>query len=255
MSVDSSLDLISLFPDAPDLVAHYARRSGGVSESPFDSLNLGFSTGDDPGAVVENRRRLASALSIDLRRFIVPGQVHGAEVLVAQPSDVGEGAEAPSSLPPHDAVLLSESGTFALSLSADCPLVAIMDPIGRRAGVAHAGWKGTAAGVILALVDALRAEGSETQHLRAAVSPGIGGGCYEVGEEVFAALSVQPGADAAQDGRQLDLRTIHEATLRAAGVFEVFRVAACSACEPESYFSYRRDQGKTGRNGLVIGWR
>lgn len=255
------VDLLPLFgdlavPGAADLVAHFARRTGGVSEPPFDRLNLGFSTGDDPGAVIENRRRVAEAARASLDRWVVPGQVHGADVWKATRHDAGVGARAPAeSIAPHDAVYLPEPELFVLALSADCPLVVIVDPERRRAGVAHAGWRGTAAGVIAHLLEAFDEAGSPRSSLWAAIGPGIGGCCYPVGDEVFDALAERPGFEDARRGRRLDLRTIHRAELEGAGLAAVAQVLDCSACRPDLYFSHRRDEGRTGRSGVIVGWR
>lgn len=255
------VDLLPLFadaavPHADDLVAHFARRTGGVSSAPFDRLNLGFSTGDDPDAVIENRQRVADAARAPLDRWVVPGQVHGADVWTATARDAGAGARAPADqVAPHDAVYLPETGLFALALSADCPLIVVVDPERRRAGVAHAGWRGTVAGVIGHLLATFDAAGSPRSSLWAAIGPGIGGCCYPVGDEVFAALAGRPGFETARQGQRLDLRAIHRAELEGAGLAGVTQVPDCSACRPDLYFSHRRDDGRTGRNGAIVGWR
>ncbi|MHC4936887.1 MAG: polyphenol oxidase family protein [Planctomycetota bacterium] len=244
-------------PRLPGLIALYGTRRGGVSARPFDSGNLGFSTGDDPAAVVENRRRLAASAGISLDALVVAGQCHGAEVAVLGVEDRGEGARAPSErLRGFDALLLRDPGVYALSLSADCPLVVLADPESRIAGVAHAGWRGTAAGIVGALVEAFRARGSRPEALWAAQSPGICGGCYEVGEEVLEAVAGRPGAREACSGRFLDLRGIHRAELLAHGLRagRVLPSVDCSFEDPRRFFSHRRDRGITGRNGVLVGW-
>jgi YfiH family protein len=232
-------------------------RAGGASEPPFDSLNLGFSTGDDPDRVRENRRRLAGALGIAPGDLVVPGQDHGARCAAVGRGDRGEGVLAPSSrLRGRDALLLAEPGVFALSLTADCPIVIVADPVGRRGGVAHAGWRGTAAGVVEALLDELRSAGSDLAACAAAIGPGICGECYEVGDEVIDAVARRPGAREATRGRRLDLRAIHRATLVAAGI-PPERISISSSCSREEaarFFSHRRDGARTGRAGIVAGW-
>lgn len=252
------IDLIPLLPECDGLVAHHARRTGGVSEGPFASLNLGFSTKDDADAVRENRRRFGVAADAPLSRWVVCGQVHGSQVASVGVESAGEGSESPSQrFPDRDAVFLQEPGVFALALSADCPLVLIADPDRRTAGIAHAGWRGTVSGVIENLVSTMMAAGSRVDTLRAAVSPGICGRCYPVGPEVFEACEGLPGAEAARTGDHLDLRRIHAAILEHAGVpLRQVRVHSdCSSCDATGYFSYRRDAGNTGRNGALIGWR
>ncbi len=255
------LDLFAPFRSNPAFapwVAAYSTRRGGASAPPFDSHNLGFSTGDDPASVRENRQRLSDAVGAPLDAWVVPGQCHGKEVLTVGREDASEGALAPSArFRGFDAVLLAEPGIFALSLSADCPLVVIADPNQRRGGVAHAGWRGTAVGVVEALLEALAAAGSDLTECYAALSPGICGGCFEVGEEVFEAVADLPGARAARDGNRLDLRRIHREALTIAGFSpdRISRSPYCSFEDASVCFSHRRDKGRTGRNGAIVGWR
>ncbi|MFQ5654560.1 MAG: polyphenol oxidase family protein [Planctomycetota bacterium] len=245
-------------PAGEALLAHFALRSGGASRPPFDSLNLGFSSGDRAQDVLENRRRLARHLEVPLRRWVAAGQVHGAGMAVVLPADSGEGSTAPSRrLTGADAIFLPRPGVFALSLGADCPLVVVADPGARRAGVAHAGWRGTAEGVVEALLGAFEEAGSRPEDLLAGVSPGICGDCYEVGEEVFAALRGRPGLREARRGSRLDLRSIHHRTLRDAGIpaASITMSRKCSRSSREECFSVRRDGPRTGRNAALVGFR
>ena len=255
----STIDLIDLLPDLPDAVALFPDRRGGVSPPPWKSLNFGFSTDDARDNVVANRERLADAARVPLDRWVVRGQVHGARVSRVDLNHAGEGAREPGPRgTAADAVYLTEPGVFALALTADCPLVVVADPARRVIGVAHSGWRGTAAGVVGALVEAFRSDGSPLEALRVAIAPAICGTCYPVGEEVHHALRDLPGyAEAAGPGRGVDLRRLQRAGLEAAGVpAEAIVVHSdCSACLPERYFSYRRDAGRTGRGGVLVGWR
>ncbi len=244
--------------DLAGLVGAYSLRHGGVSRSPFESLNLGFSTGDDPESVRVNRTRFAEDLQIPIERWVVAGQCHGHRVLEVNGSDGGEGALAPSErLRGYDALVLAEPNLFALSLSADCPLVVVADPRSIRAGVAHAGWRGTAAGVVEEMLGALEAAGSDLSECFAAISPGICGDCFEVGEEVFDAVAQRPGAGIARSGQTLDLRLIHREILRSAGLSpgRICQSEVCSYEDSSNCFSHRRDRGQTGRNGLILGFR
>ena len=250
------IEAIPLLPEVAGLVAHFATRTGGVSRPPYDSLNLGLSSGDERASVLRNRERLAVALEAPLERWVVGGQVHGAVVARVNGELRGEGALAPSTrLREADAVYLVEPGIFALALSADCPLVAIVDPLTRRAGLAHAGWRGTAAGIVESLVAAFVEDGSRPESLHAAISPGICGKCYRVGRDVLDALRGRPGAGRACQVSHVDLRAIHRAILDEAGILSVRVHGDCSACTASRFFSHRRDRGRTGRNGALLGWR
>lgn len=261
MTAEAVIDLFAKWRNDPQLagwVGHYSTRLDGVSRPPFSERNLGFSTGDDRDAVRENRARFASDCDVDLDKIAVPGQCHGREVIALTRADGGEGSLEPSErLRGFDAILLREPDVFALSLSADCPLVLIADPVRRRGGVAHAGWRGTAAGVLEALLEALEGDGSSLSDCYAAVSPGISGSRFQVGPEVFDAVARCPGASGARRGDRLDLRSIHRETLRARGLApEKISISSdCSFEDQRRFFSHRRDAGQSGRNGALVGWR
>jgi hypothetical protein len=214
----------------------FTTRLGGVSEGPYTSLNLGRKGGDDPERADENRRIACDAIGADAEKLALNYQVHSARVLRAIPALRGEHA---------DGLWTDEPGLPVLAMSADC-LPIVLARAGRPAvAVLHAGWRGLLAGIVAAGAEALG--GNE---LSAAVGPGIGPCCYEVGEEVAAPFRDRFGDDVARDGR-LDLWASAERALRAAGVERVERLNRCTACEPESFFSHRRDAGRTGRQGVI----
>ena len=223
----------------PGARAIFSTRNGGVSEGPYESLNLGILTDDEPERVRENRGRLAQAVGLTRERVAMGWQVHGAEL---------REWDAP---PPHgeqlarvDGHLTREPELGLLVLVADCYPVALAG--GGQAAMLHCGWRGLAGGIIAKAVERF---GGEAWPPAAAVGPGIGGCCYEVGAEVLEAFEHVEGA---ADGRMLDLRKVVAHELAAAGVTEVEHVDHCTSCRPELYFSHRRDRGVTGRQaGLV----
>lgn len=209
-----------------------------MSEGPYESLNLGRKSGDDLERVDENRRRACAAVGADVERLALNFQVHSDRVLQAVPG--ARGAHA-------DGLWTDEPGVPILAMSADClPVALVREGRGRPAvAVIHVGWKGLLAGIVAAGADAL---GAGT--LAAAIGPGIGPCCYEVGEEVAGPYRDRFGGDVLH-GRNLDLWTSAERALRAAGVARVERFDRCTACEPEAFFSHRRDRGNTGRQGVI----
>jgi YfiH family protein len=228
----------------PEATAAFTTRVGGVSEPPFDGLNLGVYTDDQTASVIENRRRLATALGHAPERIAIAHQVHGAELEShTGPQLPSPYAEPGSPIPQVDGHLTEEPGQPLLVFVADCVPVALSGPGG--VAMLHCGWRGLAAGVI---ARGARAIGATD----AAIGPSIGPCCYEVGEEVLAAFD-RLGEGVASD-RMLDLPEIARLLLAEAGVERVEPSGLCTSCEPELFFSHRRDRGRTGRQAGLV-WR
>ena len=214
----------------------FSTRLGGVSEGPFESLNLGRMTADEPGNVEENRRRLCAAVDADVALLTLNRQQHSAAVRRARAGERGE---------PGDGLWTDEPGVPMLKLTADCVPIAVSRRDGAPAlALLHAGWRGLLEGVVEAGVSAV-ARGAA-----AAIGPAIGPCCYEVGPEVSSPFVDRFGADVVR-GDHLDLWTAAERALNAAGCASVERVDVCTACNPDLFFSHRRDAGVTGRQGVI----
>ena len=230
--------------DLPGARAAFSTRRGGVSEGPYESLNLGILTEDRPDHVERNRRRLATRLGLDPSRIAMGWQVHGAEIATweAPPAPGRDAYATPGAeLARVDGHTTTQAGLGLLVLVADCLPVALAG--GGRAAMLHCGWRGLAGGMLE------RAARLFEEPPAAAVGPGIGGCCYEVGPEVLEAFD---GLTGVAEGRMLDLRAAAEAKLRAAGIESVEHVDLCTSCHPDLFFSHRRDNGVTGRQaGLV----
>jgi purine-nucleoside/S-methyl-5'-thioadenosine phosphorylase / adenosine deaminase len=228
--------------ELPGAVAAFSTRVGGVSEPPFDTLNLGRLTGD-PG-VRENRHRLSAALEIDPHGVLIGRQVH--EALVrrhAEPPEPSAFADPAPGLPEADGQATGRFGLTPLVFVADCLPVALAGP--RGVAMIHCGWRGMAAGIVRHGTD-------EVEATAAAVGPSIGPCCYEVGDEVRARFADVPEAESG--GRRIDLPAIAAAKLHAAGVEEVHVAGLCTICTTELFFSHRGDGGTTGRQVGVV-WR
>jgi YfiH family protein len=237
-----ALALIDWDAPGPYRVA-FSTRLGGVSDGPFSSLNLGIRTEDDPARVVENRTRFCVAIDADPDGATMAWQRHGATVTRARP----RGIVMPGTVYDHcDGLWSDEPGRAMLLLTADCLPIAIARRNGLPAvGILHAGWRGLLAGIIAAGVRSLGGAG-----LAAVIGPSIGPCCYEVGDEVALPFAEAFGDDVVRDGK-LDLWTSAERALRAAGVEHVDRLDLCTSCDPERFFSHRRDRGRTGRQGVM----
>jgi YfiH family protein len=230
--------------ELPGAEVVFSTRQGGVSDGPYESLNLGLLTGDDRSRVIENRHRFAADAGLEPERVAMGWQVHG--------TDVNEWSG-----PDPDAAFLDPQGGHLkvdghltrqprlglLVLVADCLPVALAGD--GAVVILHCGWRGLAGGIIGKAAAMLR-DGPPTA---AAVGPGIGPCCYEVGHEVAAEFADYIGA---VSGRMLNLRAIASAQLRAAGIQQVEHVDLCTSCCEDLFFSHRRDNGVTGRQGGMV---
>jgi len=211
--------------------AAFSTRLGGVSEQPFDSLNLGILTEDDPEAVTENRLRLATALGLSPEQIAFALQVHGTR-LIHHPCD--------GPVPEADGHVVTEPGRAPMVLAADCLPVALRGPGGLA--LVHAGWRGLGGGIVEVAAEAVEATS-------AAIGPGIGPCCYQVGGEVLGAFADL--GEGVAKGRMLNLPEVARRRLAEAGVERVESAGLCTSCERELFFSHRRDRGRTGRQAAI----
>lgn len=163
-------------------------RHGGVSSGPYASLNLGLHVGDDATAVIENRRRAATAIDLDLEDLVLARQVHGGEVALVGRGDRGRGARSGADAAADaDALVTRDRGVGLVVLVADCVPVLLHDPVTSTLACVHAGWRGTVARVVAAALDAMREQGARPQDVVAGIGPAVPAARYEVGEDVAAA--------------------------------------------------------------------
>jgi YfiH family protein len=230
-------------------VVAFSERTGGVSEPPFDSLNLGYATGDRAEHVRENRDRVVRALGIP--PFAIGKQAHGSQIVRVGQRRAGAGFDGPlSPLGDADILAVSRSQLPVAVLVADCVPLALASPDQGVLLAVHAGWRGIVAGVVEKALSAFDLPGQ----VLAAIGPSIGPCHYEVGEDVALAVATSSRTGAVTDRRDgrlfLDLPGTVARVLRAAGVLSIERSEVCTACEGERFFSHRRD-GETGRQAMV----
>lgn len=249
----------------PELIHAVSTRHGGVSRPPFATLNLTWALGDEPQAVEENHRRLCAALGLRREALVSPRQVHSAAVRRVGAADRGR------FIPACDGLITDEPDVPLLLRFADCVPILLYDPLHRAIGLAHAGWRGTVAGMARAVVRAMvEAFGSRPGDLVAALGPAIGPCCYEIGPEVAMAVEVAFGPDngllkanpkSKVQGSKLqrldgtlyfDLWAANERLLRAVGVERIEVAGLCTACHGQEFFSYRAAKGRTGHHGALL---
>jgi purine-nucleoside/S-methyl-5'-thioadenosine phosphorylase / adenosine deaminase len=230
--------------DLPGARAVFTTRRGGFSSGPYTALNLGRLTADDPAAVLRNRARLQSRVGV---RLAMIRQVHGPRVLRRDHPDQTSGHAPQQELEEADGQATALREIAPIVLTADCLPIALAG--GGSVAMLHAGWRGLATGVI---EEGLRAvtELDGAQRLVAAIGPGAGVCCYEVGEEVHERFGAC--GDHVHRGRNLDLKAIARERLERAGVTAIHDADLCTICsEPSLFFSHRRDHGVTGRQAGI----
>ena len=229
-------------------------RAGGVSTGRYASMNLGASVGDDAGAVAANRARLAEATGV---APVYLRQVHGMRVVRIGAGDAAAGA------PVHeaDAAVTTEAGVACVVQAADCLPVLLAAPGGRAVAAAHAGWRGLAAGIVEAAVEAVCVAGKcRPGEVVAWLGACIGPGAFEVGANVVLAFGARPEAESGATGRfkpkgrakwLADLPGLARDRLDTAGVAQIGGGAWCTVADSSRFFSFRRD-GVTGRMAAAV---
>ena len=232
------------WPAPPAVRAFITTRAGGVSAGPYASFNLGLRAGDDPGAVAANRGQLRALLPQEPKWL---RQVHGADVVEA---------DALTDAPEADAAVARRPGTVCAVMVADCIPVLLADREGKLVAVAHAGWRGLAAGVVEKTVARMALDPAR---ILAYLGPGIGPRAFEVGADVrdaFLARDAQSGAafTPRAPGKWLaDLFALARRQLAGAGVTSIHGGGLCTYSDAQRFYSYRRER-TTGRMVALI-WR
>lgn len=229
-------------------------RLGGVSPTPWKSLNLGGTVGDDPDRVQKNKEKLLGAIGYSSRQLSQVHQVHSAKVVVVTETDNNK-----SELTQADAMITNIPGILLLMRFADCVPILFYDPVKKAAGIAHAGWQGTVKEVAFATVNEMEKQfGTNPSDLIAGIGPSIGPDHYQVGIDVIDAVKntygdnweqiLTPGPDV-----KFNLWKANEISMRKAGVIDIETAGICTDCSVEEWFSHRGENGKTGRFAAVIG--
>ncbi len=230
----------------------FSLRTGGVSEGPFATLNLGRTVGDAPQAVEENLRRFAEAIGVAPEAIYEVSQVHGRTVVEVRAGDEVRGIRPIEA----DALATAVPGAAVAVRTADCVPVLIADVERGAVAAVHAGWRGVVARAVGAAID--RLEPASPAHLVAAIGPHIRADAFEVGDEVARQIAeVAHGEDVVllrAPRPHVDLAKTLKAQLAARGLSpsQIDDVGGCTLSEPARFFSHRRDAGRTGRHLSAI---
>lgn len=222
------------------------------------SGNMALHIGDDPNQVVARRESWLKALSLRLEQLVAGIQVHGTRVALIEKTAVGSGAfNIDGAIPETDALVTREPGIILATFTADCIPIFIYDPVTPAIGVVHAGWRGTIQGIAAITVKRMVDEfGTNPGDCLVAIGPSICGDCYRVDRQLaerFGEIHTQVVTED-ELGYRIDLQTFNRLDLMGIGVCasHIYEAHRCTNCQPERYFSYRADHGKTGRMMGII---
>jgi len=251
--------------DNTNLVVNaFTTRTGGVSRTPFDNLNLGYNVSDKESRVAENRKIILDALSIDYRAVVTAQQIHKDKITVVKKEDKGKRAfKCSKGIAQSDALITDIPGIPLLMCYADCVPIFILDPVKKAIALIHSGRRGTELELTLKTLFKMKKIFETSPHsCLAAIFPSIGPCCYSIKEENKIddywlnkiKYNGEPISLQNKSGRILDLRKANYWQLIKGGVEEknIFVNEICTADHPELFFSYRRDKGNTGRMGAIF---
>ncbi|MBC8014844.1 MAG: peptidoglycan editing factor PgeF [Sporomusaceae bacterium] len=247
--------------DKLNIVHGISSRLGGTSKQPFASLNLGLHTGDEDQQVITNRQLFCHGVGVEADNIVTAEQIHLDKVAVVGLEHLGKGSRIYSeAIGETDALITNVPGVPLMLFFADCVPVVIVDPVKKVIGIAHAGWKGTVDHIGQKTVLAMQNHfGTDPQHCLVGIAPSIGPCCYEVDDVVinkfkkkfenWEQLITQKGSK-----WHLDLWQANRVQLEQIGVqaSNIVVSKVCTVCNSELFFSYRAENGCTGRMGAVI---
>jgi len=254
------------------ITAGFTSRQGGAGQAPYESLNCAFHVGDDPLAVLRNREILTEQLGFRPEDLTCGEQTHGIHIAVVDRESRGRGSrDRSTAFSDTDGLLTDVPGVLLTSFYADCVPLYFYDPMRSVVGLAHAGWKGTVAEIAAAMVSRMgKVFGSIPQDIHAAIGPSIGECCYEVNDHVMehvhrleAGLAAEADSskplysksEANDDKSMLNLKELNRRIMIKAGILptHIECTTWCTSCNPHLFFSYRKENGITGRMASWIG--
>lgn len=236
----------------------FSTRWGGVSPSPYASLNLGLHVGDALDKVRTNRSLWFEEWDAHPSEVTIGEQVHGTEIHQVTEGDAGRGSDSLQSVIAGVDGLFTTTHTVLMAFFADCVPVFFYHPRLKAVGIAHAGWKGTSGKIVSKMLEEFHSQGGDPGECWAAIGPSIGPCCYEVDERVInefeKGFSSMPFLKPGRNGHALlDLKGANEQMLREAGIprERIWVAQECTACHTDSFFSHRIEGPHTGR---MAGW-
>ena len=258
--------------DNPHIQVGFTGRQGGCSHAPYSSLNLAYHVDDDEADVLQNRNLLAKVIGFEPATWTCGEQVHGTQIAVVKASDAGRGySNRQSAFQNTDGLVTNVPNILLTSFYADCVPLYFFDKVKGVIGLAHAGWKGTVGQIAKAMVTTMKETyGCAPSDIHAAIGPSIGDCCYEVDEYVMSRvretladlggdidINVVASSSSNEGKSMLNLKELNRMIMIKAGILSEFIECTtwCTSCHPDQFFSYRKEEGTTGRMASWIGMK
>lgn len=250
-------------PEWKDLgaIAAFSSRWSGVSDLPFQSLNLGLHVGDDYKKVINNRKEFLKIFALQLENTVCCEQVHGTDVKIIDERYKGRGAYNYSdSISDHDALITDKTGICLMTFYADCLPLYFFDPFKKVIALAHSGWKGTMGKIAQQVLFSMQQSfNCAIEDIKVFIGPGIGKCCYSIQPELAEKVEEKflGYSDIILYENQTikwDLKNTNRQILLTAGIKSSNLTVCdlCTACNNDDFFSYRAEQGRTGRMAAII---
>lgn len=241
-------------------------RIGGVSQRPFNFLNVGLNVGDEETAVIKNRRLLCEAVGVKMHSLVAPRQMHETKIAIVGDSDRGKGASKwPNGLAQTDGLITDVPELPLLITVADCGAISFFDPKRKVVAIAHGGWRGVSKRIAQKMVLKMEeAFGCNSEDIFVGISPLIGPCCYRIGKDVIGSFYETFGKNALgffvrqpDESLHLDLQAAIKYQLKGAGIREeqIESSPVCPACHLDLFYSHRAECGRTGRFAGLISLR
>lgn len=244
------------------LVTHgFTTRIGGISTEPFNTLNLGLKTEDEQENILGNFKKISKAFNVPLEKMVLSDQVHDTKIRIVTEEDAGKGLVKPMDYKEIDGLLTDVKGLMLLTFYADCVPLFFLDKVKGVVGVAHAGWKGTVARIGEKMVNTMRdTYDSNPEDILVGIGPSIGACCYTVRKDVHDRFDENLSSidevlmKESIDIWKLDLWKANKKILEENGVLSrnITISGLCTSCYSHKFFSYRKDNGRTGRMTALI---
>lgn len=239
----------------------FTTRIGGVSKGEYDSLNLGFKTEDDRESILENFKLISKELNLPLDHFVYSDQIHGDKIKIITEEDRGKGFNKESDIIGIDAFITNVKNIVLTTVYADCVPIFLLDPKQQVISLVHAGWRGTVLKIGAKAVEKMTKEfGTNPKDCLAAIGPSIGKCCFEVDNSVvdeFNKSFTNHDSFIFSKGNgkyMVDLWQTNKLSLEEIGVLpkNITISDLCTKCDTKTFFSYRGENGLTGRMAAIM---